>query len=65
MQFWTPNDYDYMKSFDRIDDILTSANNYEERDSIPSREELTFNNGFYVMCNAIFIDVRDSSSLPD
>lgn len=26
MQFSTQNDYDYVKSFDRIDDILTSAN---------------------------------------
>jgi len=38
---------------------------YEERDSIPSAEALTFENGFYVKCAALFIDIRESSSLPD
>jgi class 3 adenylate cyclase len=56
--------YDYLKSFERLDEILDSSAQFEERDEIPNREELTYKNGFYVKCSAIFIDIRDSSSLP-
>ncbi|MCB8980147.1 MAG: adenylate/guanylate cyclase domain-containing protein [Ardenticatenaceae bacterium] len=58
--------YDYLESFSRIDEIL-SANSasFEELNSIPSREKLTFTNGYYVMCSAVWVDIRDSSSLPD
>lgn len=49
----------------RIRAILDSpAGNYEEVDAIPSRARLTFDNGFYVQCAAVFIDIRGSSSLP-
>lgn len=58
--------YDYEKSFQRIDEILaTSENAFEELDSIPSREKLTFTNGFYVYCSALFVDIRGSSDLTD
>lgn len=57
--------YDYEKSFERIDKILeTSDNSFEELNEIPSRERLTFTNGFYVNCSALVVDIRDSSSLP-
>jgi class 3 adenylate cyclase len=56
--------YDYEKSFERIDGIIaTSENSFEEVDSIPSRDKLTFTNGFYVNCAALFIDIRESSGL--
>src|SRR4051794_40480862 len=49
----------------RIDEILDSpAGNYEERDTIPSRDSLTFTNGFYVNCTCIYIDIKGSSQLP-
>ncbi|QPA33440.1 adenylate/guanylate cyclase domain-containing protein (plasmid) [Anoxybacillus caldiproteolyticus] len=58
--------YDFEKSLERMDDILDASDtNYEEVDEIPSRSELTFTNGFYMDCNAIFVDIRDSSELPD
>ena len=58
--------YDYLKSFERIDKILDeSDNSFEELKSIPSREKLTYNNGFYVNCSAIFVDIRKSSQLTD
>lgn len=58
--------YDYEKSFERIDEIIaTSENSFEELDSIPSRDKLTFTNGFYVYCSALFIDIRGSSDLTD
>lgn len=56
--------YDFKRSLERIDEILNSDNkNFEERDKIPSRNNLTFNNGYYVNVSAIFVDMRDSSSL--
>ena len=58
--------YEYLKSFDRLDDILAENDvSYEEVDAIPSRDKLTFTNGFYINCSAMFVDIRDSSSFPD
>lgn len=62
----TGKTYNFSDSLSRIDEILNSSdNNYEERKDIPSRSQLTFTNGFYVDCTAIFIDMCDSSSLPN
>lgn len=53
--------YDFEKSRDRIDDILNSSdNNYEDKTEIPNRDSLTFTNGYYIFCSAIFIDMRGS-----
>lgn len=58
--------YDFVKSRSRIDEILNASDNsYGELDSIPSRDKLTYTNGFYVNCTALFIDICDSSSLPE
>lgn len=57
-------DYDFEKSRKRIDEILnTSDTSFEEVDSIPNRDKLTFTNGYYVNCSALFIDIRGSSEL--
>ena len=57
--------YDYIKSFGRVDDIISASDNsFEELNEIPSREKLTYNNGFYVNCAALFVDIRSSSQLP-
>lgn len=59
-------DYDHVSSSDRIREILNSSdNNFEERDSIPSRDSLTFTNGFYVNCSAMFVDIRKSKELTE
>ncbi|MCF6733712.1 adenylate/guanylate cyclase domain-containing protein [Blastococcus sp. KM273129] len=59
-------DYDYVASAKRIDDYLAQpAGNFTEVDSLPDRDKLTFTNGFYANCSAIFVDIRDSSSLPN
>lgn len=55
--------YEYKKSDERIQDILDSAETFEEVNEIPSRSKLTYSNGFYVNCTALFIDIRDSSEL--
>jgi len=59
--------YDYQASFNRIDAYLGSSDNaFEERDSLPlPGDDLTFENGYYAYCTALFIDIRDSSKLPD
>ncbi len=58
-------DYDYLRSDERIQEILNSAEAFEEVDSIPARSKLTYSNGFYVNCTAVFIDIRESSKLPE
>lgn len=61
----THKNYDFQKSLERLDSILKSNNNnYEEKEKrIPSRDKLTYTNGFYVNVSAIFVDIRDSSNL--
>lgn len=57
--------YDWTASAKRIDEILNQpAGQFEEKDSLPSRDKLTYTNGFYANCTALFIDIRDSSKLP-
>ncbi|GEM77702.1 adenylate/guanylate cyclase domain-containing protein [Vibrio sagamiensis] len=56
--------YDFEKSRERIDEILQGADaSYTEKKSIPSRDELTFTNGFNVWCTALFVDIRKSKEL--
>ena len=56
--------YDFAKSRERIDDMLNIGDlSYEEKDSIPSRDKLTYNNGFYVKCTSLFVDIRKSTEM--
>ena len=59
--------YDFEKSRERLSEILKSEDkNFEEVENIPSREKLTYNNGFYVSKTAsLYVDLRDSSYLPE
>jgi len=58
--------YNYVSSFARLDDILSqSQSNYEEVTELPDRDRLTYSNGFYAYCSALFVDIRDSSKLPE
>ncbi|MCC2414302.1 MULTISPECIES: adenylate/guanylate cyclase domain-containing protein [Bacillus cereus group] len=56
--------YEFEKSLDRIDAILDSGSLFEDKDTIPKREDLTYTNGYYVNCSSLFIDLRGSSQLP-
>lgn len=60
-------DYNVEKSVERIQEILDSNNsNYVDKGNIlPSRDSLTFNNGYYVNVTALFIDIVGSSKLID
>lgn len=58
------NTSELSESVERIDTILDAGGGaFEVRKSVPSADELTFENGFYVDCTALFIDIRDSSRL--
>ena len=61
----TNTQYNFEDSLTRIDEILDAPNgNYQEKDSIPTGG-LTYNNGYYVNCTAIFVDICDSSDMTD
>lgn len=56
--------YSYTSSSERIKNILDQpAGSFEEVDALPDRDKLTYSNGFYGKCSAVFIDIRDSSGL--
>lgn len=58
--------YDHNKSIERIDETLNSSDtNFSDKKSIPNRDTLTFNNGFYVEASAMFVDIRGSKDLND
>lgn len=57
-----PRLYEVAASDARIVDILDSSAAFEEG-AIPSSAALTYQNGCYVECTAIFIDIRDSTKL--
>lgn len=59
-------EYNLEDSVKRINEIISAGDlSYEERNSIPARSALTYTNGFYVMCSALFVDIRESSDLTD
>ena len=62
----TNKSYDFTASLERINEILNADNKqYEEKNSIPARSSLTYTNGFYVKCTALFVDICDSSKLTE
>lgn len=53
-------------SVERINNILVANNaSYQDSDNIPNRDQLSYTNGYYVNCSAIFVDIRKSSELID
>lgn len=62
----TNTSYKLEDSLKRIDEILNADNkSYEDAKSMPTRDKLTYSNGFYVNCTAIFVDICDSSDMTD
>lgn len=64
MKVTSNRQYNFTDSFDRIQEILDSSDTFEPIDSVPNSETLSYTNGYYFKCYAIFIDIRDSSTLP-
>ena len=62
----THNNYSFEESLSRMDEILNADNKqFDEKDLIPARSSLTYTNGFYVNCTALFVDIIDSSKMTD
>lgn len=62
----TNTSYNFDDSLKRIDEILNADNKFfEEKKPMPTRDKLTYSNGFYVNCTAIFVDICGSSDMTD
>lgn len=57
--------YRIQDSDHRITEILDSPAAFDDQGAIPNSNALTYSNGFYVECTAIFIDIRGSSKLSE
>lgn len=57
--------YNLRSSLLRIDEILNASNSdFEDNNFIPS-SGLTYKNGYYVYCTAVFVDICGSSDMTD
>lgn len=58
--------FDLEKCIERISEILDGSNaSYEDHNGIPSRDSLSFTNGYYVDVTVLFVDIRGSKSLSE
>lgn len=55
--------YDYKRGKERIEDILDNELKIIEQNEVPTDAAFTFSNGYYSWVSAIFVDIRDSSTL--
>lgn len=56
-------EYNYKDGKKRVEEILDSDFEFVDVNSIPNDERFTFNNGFKARVSAIFVDIRDSTTL--
>lgn len=56
-------EYDYKPGKERVDEILKNKLEVIEKDEVPSDVNFTFDNGYYSWVTALFVDIRDSSTL--
>lgn len=55
--------YDYKQGKNRVESILDNYMEIEEKDRLPSDDNFTFENGYLSWVTAIFVDIRDSTTL--
>lgn len=55
--------YDYINGKKRIENILNDSNDIEEKDKVPTEEKFTYHNGYYAWVTAVFVDIKDSTTL--
>lgn len=56
--------YNHVASALRIREILDQPSGaFEETNSLPDRSGLTYTNGYYSKCSALFVDIRNSSGM--
>lgn len=56
-------DYDYKERKVKVEDILDNTDNVKEVDEFPSEDNFTYTNGYKAWAGAIFVDLRDSTTL--
>lgn len=57
------SEYNYKQGKSRVEYILDNYMEIEERDKLPSDGNFTFENGYISWVTAIFVDIRDSTTL--
>ena len=65
MQVSEHKPYNFEDSNQRIEGYLSHPVDAETVDKVPIEDRFDYNTGYYVNCCAIFVDIRDSSSLTD
>ncbi|MCL2399743.1 MAG: adenylate cyclase [Defluviitaleaceae bacterium] len=55
--------YDYKAGKRRLNNILNNKLDVIKKDKLPSEDSFTFDNGYDSLVSAIFVDIRDSSTL--
>ncbi len=59
-------EYNLKHGVERINQIIeTPDSKYEELEKLPTRDALTYTNGFHVKCAALFVEIRDATELPN
>lgn len=56
-------DYDYKERKKKVEEILDNTDAVNEVDKFPKDEDFTYTNGYKAWAVAIFVDLRDSTSL--
>lgn len=55
--------YDFKAGKARVEEILNNRTEVIEQNSIPKDSQFTYENGYYGWVSAIFVDIRDSTTL--
>ena len=63
MQVGNHYQFNINDSSTRIDRYLTQAVDAETVENVPAEKDFTYDNGYYVDCCAVFVDIRKSSQL--
>lgn len=56
-------EYDYINGKKRVNEILNDSNEIEEKEKVPKMNEFTFHNGYFSWVTAVFVDIRDSTTI--
>ncbi|MCP8615239.1 adenylate cyclase [Salirhabdus salicampi] len=55
--------YDYKERKKKVEEILDNTDKVEEVDKFPTEDNFTYTNGYKAWAGAIFVDLRDSTTL--
>ena len=55
--------YDYKQGKNRVESIFDNYMEIEEKNKLPSDDNFTFENGYLSWVTAVFVDIRDSTTI--